>query len=184
VQRSAKPKNPKSQGSTQWEGNKGFINYIVVSISMSEENQPREYKVKLKLASGARLEMRMFNDTEHTWTFKYRYVHPKKDEGLEKLALVNRIALVVDYNGGIAQGCNLAMDIVRPDKRGKEFFLGVDISEGSRLFAEFTYEKQGDLYRMKSANFGRHGRVDLDSLGEGLMKPIHFPFPLKDRLET
>jgi hypothetical protein len=151
---------------------------------MSEENQPREYKVELELASGANLEMLMFSDTEHRWIFKHRYMHPEKRERLEKPTLVNDTTLVVNYDGGVAQDCNLTMNIVRPDKRGKRYFLGVDISEGSHLFAEFIYEKQGDLYRMKAVDLGMHGRVDLDSLCEGLVKPVDFPFPLKDSVEN
>jgi len=149
---------------------------------MLEENQPREYKVELELASGANLEMLMFSDTEHRWIFKHRYMHPENRKRLEDSILVNDTTLVVDYEGGVAQGCNLTMNIIRPDKRGKKYLGGVDISKGSHLFLEFVYEKQEDIYRMKTADLGAHERVDLGSLSEGLVKPIDFP--LKDRVEN
>jgi len=90
----------------------------------------------------------------------------------------------VNYDSGHAQDCNLTMDITRPDKRGKQYFVGVDISKGSHLFAEFVYGKEGDLYRIKEVDLGIHGKVDLDSLEKGLVKQIDFPFPLKDQIEN
>ena len=76
------------------------------------------------------------------------------------------------------------MDITRPDKKGKEFFLGVDISKDSHLYIEFVYEKGERLYRMKSVQMGARKRIDLDELGEGLVRQANFPFPLKDCIEN
>ncbi len=163
--------------------NKRFINLIVVTIGMPKK-ATGEYKAELRLDSSADLEMLIFNDKEHRWIFRHRYTHPENRERLEKPTLVNDTRLVVNYGCGIAKDCNLFMDIVRPDRRGKEYIYGVDISKGSRLILEFVYEKQDDLFRMKTLIVGAGKRVDLDSFGEGLVKPVDFPFPLKDRLES
>lgn len=150
---------------------------------MSKKNRLREYNIRLELASGARLEMLLFSYTEHKWIFTHKFVSPERPKGLEEPTLVNDTILVVDYDDGVSQRCNLMMNIIRPDRRRKEYFAGVDISEGSHLYIEFLYEKQAQLYRMKTVDLGIHGRVDLDSIGEGLVKHVDFPFPLRDRIE-
>jgi len=153
--------------------------------SMEEQElSPREYKIELTLEGGANLNILIFNNTEHRWIFKNRYVLRKKDKQRGKPSLVNNTTLVVDYDSGYAQDCNLSMNIIRPDRRGKRYFAGVDISKGSHLFVEFIYEKTGDLYRMKKVDLGIHGSVDLDSSGKGLVKQVNFPFPLKDQIEN
>jgi len=156
----------------------------MAAFPMATENEQPEYEINLLLDTGAQLKMVLFSDTEHRWIFKHRGVYPEAQERSAQPLLVNDTTLVVDYDGGVAQDCRLTMDIIRPDRRGKTYFLGVDISEGSRLFAEFQYEKQGDVYRMKTIDLGSHGRVELDALGEGLVKPVEVPFPLKDRVEN
>ncbi len=155
-----------------------------MGVAMPTENQPPEYGIKLRLDTGATLEMLLFSETEHRWIFKHRCVYPEALERSAQPLLVNHTTLVVDYDGGVAKDCKLSMDIIRPDRRGKTYFLGVDISEGSHLFAEFQYEKQGDIYRLKTIDLGSHGRVELDALGEGLVKPVEVPFPIKDRVEN
>lgn len=149
----------------------------------------REYNIPLKLDSGAELNILLFSQTEHRWLFNNRYIR-KENDNRGKVILTNETILTVDYYSGVAKDLELRMNIYRPDKRGKEFFLGVDISEGSHLYAQFFYEKKDNYYRMKKADFGRHGSLNIEELvqskNDQLIKQIEFPFPfpLKDRIDN
>jgi hypothetical protein len=151
---------------------------------MSNKDLPREYEFKLELANNSSLEMLMFSEMEHRWIFKNRYSHPKSQKVREKPTLINDTTLVVNYVEGVAKEINLVMDITNLDKRGQEYYLGVDISPNSHLNLEFIYERMGDLFRMKTLVWGVGKSVEIDSLGKGLVKPIDFPFPIKDRVEN
>jgi hypothetical protein len=139
-----------------------------------------EYKINLKLASGASLDMLIFSDTEHRWIFKHRFMLPEVKVRRENPTLINDISLVVDYNSGIPGDCNLSMNITRPDKRGQKFLAGLDISEGAHLFAQFIYEKQRDTYKLKTIDCGVNKVIELNPDSRELIKPVDFPFPVKD----
>jgi len=161
-----------------------FINYLVVTYLMSKKNPSGQYKIELGLADGVNLEMLIFGPSEHRWIFYKRFVSPENRRLSKDLILVNETTLTVNYDDGLAQKCNLVMNITRQDRKGKSYFLGVDISDGAHLFAEFIYEKQGNLFRMKAIDLGSHGKIDVNSLGQGLVRTPDFPFPLKDRIEN
>lgn len=142
-----------------------------------------EYKINLKLESGANLEMLLFSSTEHRWIFGYNYTSPERRKIGENPFLANDTTLVVNYNKGTAQDIELSMDMIKPHKGGKEFLWGVDVSKDSRMYLGFQYERKGDLFQMKTVNMGiRH--INLDELGPGLVKPANLPFPLKDIIEN
>ncbi len=145
---------------------------------------PREYKIELPYGE-AHLEILLFSDVEHRWIFTHNYLKRETDDGRSKPMLTNKTRLVVNYDDGIAAGIELSMDIKRPDKRGKVYWHGLDISPESHLFVEFCYEKQGELFRMKTIQTGIGKRFDLEELSKGNLpvKPIEFPFPLRDRVE-
>ncbi len=152
---------------------------------MPREIHDFEFK-GLRLASGANLDILVFDEpgaVQHRWIFKYRYEYPEGRQRLEVPELINDTTLVIEYEDGISQEVQLRMNMVFPEKRGKMFLWGVDVSENSILNAEFIYEKQGLLYRMKTFEWGLGKRMELDKLAPGLVKPVNFPFPLKDRLE-
>jgi len=142
----------------------------------------QDYSIHIPVASGARLEIRLFNESEHRWFFRHTF-QSSVAQRREKPSIVNTMQLCVDYQEGISQECRLSMDIIRPERRGKTYLYGVDVSEGSHLFVTFYYEKQRDFYRMKKVDMGSR-IVDLDTLGEGLLQRIEFPFPVKDRIEN
>jgi len=139
-------------------------------------------RVKLELPDGSKLDKLIFNHIEHRWIFENYFSFPEQRQLGENPELVNTTKLVINYENGIAKDCDLSMDIIMPNKRGKTYFVGVDISKDSHLFAQFKYEKQNGLYKLKLIDLGMHGRVDLDSLEGGLMPSGEgqFPFPLLD----
>jgi|SRR3989338_10199941 len=140
------------------------------------------YKINLRLENEARLEMILFSTKEHRWIFRHHYTSPVKERG-EKPEIVNDTTLAVNYDKGIAEGINLFMNIVFPHRRGQTYWAGLDISKNSLVGVEFKYEKQGRLFRMIQADAGIYGKLELDKLQAGLMKPVEFPFPLKDKVE-
>jgi len=147
---------------------------------------PDSYKITHNLKDDVKLEMYVFNHDEHRWIFTYNYFYEvQKAESKTPISVVNDITLVVNYNKRvITDNLNLRMHIVRPDKKGQRFWLGIDVSEGSELNAEFKYEKKGDLFEMKLADFGNYGRVDIDYLGEGLVNQNkNIPFPIEDTIK-
>lgn len=145
---------------------------------------PNEYKIELPYGE-AHLDILLFNDIEHRWIFTHNYLKRQSAERNAQPILTNKSCLVVNYNLGQVSGIELSMDIKRPDKRGQVYYLGVDISPNSHMFVEFKYEKQGELFRMKSIQTSTSQRVDLDALAKSQvpMKKFEFPFPLKDRVE-
>ncbi len=145
---------------------------------------PREYKISLPQGE-ARLDILLFSDVEHRWIFTHNFLKRQSEERNAQPILTNKTCLVVDYDRGIVSGMELSMDIKRPDKRGQVYWLGIDISPESHLFVEFKYEKQGDLFRMKTIKTGVGQIFNLDSLAESNLprRPFEFPFPLKDRVE-
>ncbi|MBI3334773.1 hypothetical protein HYZ97_04775 [Candidatus Pacearchaeota archaeon] len=150
---------------------------------MSRTRKQNEYEINLELEDDCKLRILLFNGEEHRWIFSHNYTHPARPQPGKVPRLINATTLVVNYDKGIAQGINLSMKIERPDKRGKAFYLGIDVSPESYYFIEFEYEKQGDLFRMSSIEPRLGQKIRLDSLGEGLVKPVQFPFPLEDRVK-
>jgi len=145
----------------------------------------REYHIKLPYRE-AQLDILLFNNADHRWIFTHNYLNRESEKINAKPSLTNKTCLVVDYNNGIVSEIEISMDIKKHDKRGKEYWLGMDISLGSHLFVEFKYEKKGELFKMKTILTGAGNRFDLDSLTESQLplRPFEFPFPLKDRIEN
>jgi hypothetical protein len=143
----------------------------------------KEYKIGLDLKSGAKLEMLMFSHDEHRWFFKNRYVERVEKKLHEEPDMINDTTLVVDYKDGIAQNCELTMDIVFPPRRRKVFLLGVDVSINSKLNVTFQYDKKEGFYKMAKVDLGRKV-IDLEKMEQGLMKPVDFQFPVEDKIEN
>jgi len=142
----------------------------------------RDYLIELKLADNVLLKMHLFDNREHRWIFSHRFVKREQDKALGNPLLVSNTKLVVNYWGGVSKDCSLQVHFVRPDKRGKTFVFGVDISEGSQKFIEFLYEKSDQIYRMKEVVVGAKKRIDVGALEEGLVPSRDLPFPLLDEV--
>lgn len=155
-------------------------------MMMSEEEKAERllaYNIELALASGASLEILMFSHTEHRWLFQYKY----SSAGQMSETLINDIVLRIDYDEGISKLCRLTMDMVCPERRGKQYFFGLDISEGSHIFLEFLYKRQKHSYDLITIRSG-NSAINLDSstVEKGLTKIINtsFPFPFERTLRS
>lgn len=148
---------------------------------MDRSNFPSKYSVQFALASGANLELLMFSHDEHRWLFTYNY--SSASQGMSEV-LTNDIVLRVDYESGISKFCRMSMDMIWPARRGKQQLFGMDVSENSRMFLEFLYEKSGQsqLYNLKTIRSGQ-SVIDLESQKEGLIKSTDFPFPIERTLQ-
>lgn len=163
---------------------------MLFKISLSKKSsdkkmnkEEKQYKIELPWGDEAVLNIHLFNSSEHRWKFKHRYTESGEKIGEPKI--VNNLSLLVDYLDGVSQECELNMDIIRPENRGKVFFAGVDISPNSHIILGITYEKQeSGIYLMTKVDMGRHGVINLKNEKGGLIKAVDFPFPVKDRIEN
>jgi hypothetical protein len=146
-------------------------------------NDP-QYEIDLELADSVRLKIHIFNRQEQRWIFTFHYI--KRQTGERKPVVVNDQRLVVDFDHGIATTCTLIMNITIPERLGKVMLYGMDVSPGAKTHLQFNYEKMvtPDLtcFQLVSVEKGATQKVELKSMGPGLVKPIQFPFPILDKI--
>ncbi len=151
---------------------------------VEETASSMEYRICLDLECGAKMTMLLFNEKEHRWLFEHRYIKSIQRRDPE---VVNKYRLSVDYTNGKAGDLSLLMDIVFPNRRGKTFLFGVDVSDNSRLTVDFSYSpvptSDGFIYKLKGFEIGCGKYVDLENLEAGLVRQIDFPFTVLDRIE-
>lgn len=137
-----------------------------------------EYRANLRLSSDATLTMYMFSHKEHRWI--YEYTHAIREGRV--VVLDNKQKLVVNYTyGDISTDVVLSMNITNYKRRGKEFFLGVDVSENSKLYIEFHYKKIGDTLKLARIEQGAFKIFDLEN-SAGIIKPVNFPYTVMDKI--
>ena len=124
----------------------------------------------------ASVEFLIFDEKEMTWDFKHRY---RKEDG-HKAKMINVVNLLVRYMEGIVSEISLSMHIVIPERLGKRYAWGADISPGAKTYFEFVYDKKEDEFILGEIIKGARTRLDLRS--EGLIKQFEFPFPVPDRI--
>jgi len=145
--------------------------------------ETKKYEINLELKSGASLTQLLFDHSEHRWIFEYTYDERKG----RKLLFRNDYKLYVDYQEGLINRVNLTMNMVYPEKLGKQFLFGVDISQGSKLFIEFEYEmltnEEELLFQLNSMQIGATQYIDFKQ-DPGLFTPIDYPFPVNDKVNN
>ncbi|HSX22396.1 MAG TPA: hypothetical protein VLE97_06425 [Gaiellaceae bacterium] len=142
---------------------------------------PIEHEVKIALASGAELTILYFSDREMRWIFAYDYFGERHLRPAPEI--VNKTRLTANYEAGLlAAQLVLSMHVVVPDRLGKQYFAGVDISPGAKTYLEFTYERQEKEYRLVEICKGARDRLRLADLDPALVRPIEFAFPVPDRV--
>ena len=140
-----------------------------------------EHEIQFALASGALLKLLFFSDREQRWIFSYDYVGDKAPGAQPEIA--NDVRLTANYeNGELADQLVLSMHVIVPSRLGQRYFAGIDISPGAKTYLEFTYERQGDAYRLVEICKGARERVRLADLKQALVRAIDFPFPVADRI--
>jgi hypothetical protein len=148
-----------------------------------QEEEPRAYTTEDRLESGALLTRHLFDNSEHRWIFSYQFRSPT-GKRLETPEFINDVTFVVNYFNGESKDSELRMSVVRPGRLGQVKAWGVDISPGSKAWLEVNYERKGDVYLATQGNFRSGGQeVDILPEGEGLVKQVGFPFPLKREIE-
>ena len=164
---------------------------------------PYEYRVGLDLDHGVDLyQQRWPTDQPDTqWTWTYRYGSPARPGTGRKgvPAWVVEYRLRIRYHRGtlaVIPGATgvlgfgypmLTMEIIRPPKRGKREWLGLDVSPGSKLTPSFEWVTDGEesgwpVLRLARIDLGTR-IFDFASVGAGAVAPlVDFPFPIKDRI--
>jgi hypothetical protein len=158
---------------------------------MSKKMMPpaREFQLRFALENGADVRVLIFEDLGQRHFFEYIYRLLDVDDEID---LINENKLVVNYVDGIADSCEMSMNIIFPKRRGQRYIYGLDVSKNSKLYLSLEYEKdKGDAYkddgndeglyfRLKRVGVG-HKVIDVDD-GEkgGLVSQQDFPFPVPD----
>ena len=140
-----------------------------------------EHEIKLSLASGAQLTILFFSDRETRWIFAYDYFGERHLRPAPEI--VNKTRLTANFAAGVLEPqLVLSMHVIVPERLGKKYFAGLDISPGAKTYLEFTYERQADEYRLVEICKGARDRVRLADLDPALARRIEFPFPVADRV--
>lgn len=137
-----------------------------------------EYKYDFTLQSDVNLTLYLFSHEEHRRIYKYILRNHKVGD----YELYNELTVAVDYESGkISDKLEITMDIVNPEKRGKKFYVGVDISPGGRIFHQFIYKRKGDDFQLSELIIGASNRFSLEDMkGDELIKSADMPFPVLD----
>ncbi len=151
---------------------------------MTDTALSKEYHVILHLGDNVWLEMLMFSHQEHRWIFKHLRRQRAADQQTVLLAQDTR--LVVNYRDGVVEPeLVLHVNLVLPQKRGRLFVYGVDISPGSKVNLTFVYQLTGTdqdaQYRLVRIENGLEV-FQLDNLEPALVKQVAVPFPLLDTI--
>lgn len=148
-----------------------------------------EHRIRLELASGASLEMLLFNQHEHTWIQHYHLRRREDEHDHGDVVLFCEQRCVAQYvDGVLGNRITVSMRLVFPQKLGKEFAYGVDISPGAKTYFEFEYQKKGTTFCLveviqDSGRPGKRWAVNTPETTEpGLIRQIDFPLPVLDRI--
>ena len=154
-------------------------------------NDPQYWIKNINLANGGEMEIRLFNRI--TQLHHYRYHYNQKDANRSKPKLVNRFQIHARYLKGVLHHMVTSMHIIFPERRGKMYLLGVDISEKSTFFFQFFYRcciEEGQVSYLKlfgidsGAHFINISKLETESkthLQQTL--EIVFPFPFPEKIE-
>jgi len=144
------------------------------------------------LACGMRLETTVLTDHQRvTNVYSHHFVaYPEGDLRQRKPEIVNKWKLWAEYRAGDLAALSLRMDITLPERLGRKFAFGMDISPGAKTYLQFIYQPHDDgSWRLTTIEKGSSVVLDVshltDDQPEGAVTPpaIDFPFPVPDRLE-
>lgn len=139
---------------------------------------------------GATLTTRVFEgqDCVHLhfahWFREYAN-NPRRPGEAPKLACETKLQL--EYVSAKLASLKLTMNVIVPERLGKDYWAGMDISPGAKTFLEFVYEPVGTgpktppKWKLVEVWKGIQ-RHDLRTMAAGLMKSIDFPFPVPDEI--
>lgn len=160
------------------------------SPTMDGAAPPLEHLLRFPLAGGGAVRVLAFNLRE--WALEWHYIYTKRDgdEPHGDVVLYNEMRVHARFTDGkIDDKLTVTMHVVLPQRLGREFFAGVDISPGAKTFLEFGYARKGSAFCLieivqGAGGPGKHWTIDTPEMPRaGLRKQIDFPFPVLDRIE-
>ena len=110
-------------------------------------------RVDLPLDCGANLRMLMHPWGEHRWLFQHQYISRRERLDVD---VVCEWQCLVDYRQGVLQPwLDLSMNIIIPERLGKVYIYGADISPGAKTYLCFKYEMHTDgTFRLQTVQRG------------------------------
>jgi len=149
----------------------------------------KDKKMRFHLESGAVASILMFEqyaleDPSETHII-YEYWYKEEDYNGGGELMINDYRLTLDYaDGKLKDKFKLTMHIIFPDRSGKQYLYGVDVSPNSKTFIEFTYERDGENFKLAEIGIiGVNKRVGFHDDEEALVKLIDFPCPILNVIE-
>jgi hypothetical protein len=141
-------------------------------------------QVTLDLENMVELTMHLHPWNEHTWVYRHTYRRANETNIHSAPLMLCEWACTVGYSNGVIQPIiTIAMHIIIPERLGKAYAYGMDISPGAKTFLEFIYVQQPEgHFLLSTVQKGCQPKVNLDQ-GKGLMQPVEFPFPVPDRIQ-
>ena len=146
-----------------------------------------EQTMDFRLEDGIRLRLLQHSMAESKRIYEYTYRHKTPDG--RNVDVYNEWKLTVPYtNGIVGDKIELSMHIVLPERLGKEFAWGVDISPGAKTYVEFDYRRVNpdevlSPWRLDEVRVGSRKTYRFD-VGPGLIRPVEFPFPVPDLISV
>lgn len=165
------------------------------------------YRTRFDLACGLTLEQHIFGMDEMRWTYQRRFSWEDPEQP-HQAHTINEWKLLVDFDRGrLKPRLVVSMHVIVPERLGKQYWLGVDLSPGAKTYLEFYYERPVPLvprpgdddpywkgippenlptipgpFHLAEISRGARPPIDVRDLGPALVKPVEFPFPVLDRI--
>lgn len=139
-----------------------------------------EYHINLDLPNDLRLTILLYSHEEQRFVYEHELpnLFPKTQSKTWCKYRFN-----VYYEKGDLKELEISMEIINRDKRGKEYYLGVDISPGSKLFVQFFYNPEGDKLEMKYIELdSQKYSIPKQGINLPVMQGKQLPFPLEVEL--
>ena len=87
----------------------------------------------------------IFDSSSTSSQINYDYEYQVAGERRNRSKLVVKQRVHLNYQAGvITDTLNVSFEIINPENKGKEFFLGADISPNSHMFLDIDYKRNGD----------------------------------------
>ena len=158
------------------------------------EEQQQTLTVHQDLECGCTLKMLLHPWGEHRWFFEHRYILEDPEDPHGRVRALCEWKAHVDYKWGELQPqLVVSMYIAIPERLGKRFAYGVDISPGAKTYLEFQYKQDGascESFWLDTVRKGVDAPVPMKDMirprepGQ-LIQPVQLPWPLviSDRIE-
>lgn len=150
------------------------------------------YRVPFDLGNGLKVDTLFFNRNETKLIYGSTFTDSVHGPGIRRIAkpsLVCEFSCIASYELGILKEFKIFVHVTIPERLGKVYAWGVDISPGAKTFVEFNYkivvdeECRINLLKLEFVQVGSQPKIYLDDL-EGIMQPVNFPYPIENDLKV